>query len=81
MDEKGNTRGEKNNRYTAMVNLNMNFNKWDFRFGLNGNSQEKKYTPEGVGVADYAYNTSRSVQAYTENGDLIYYDKAPGIKL
>lgn len=78
MDEKGNTRGEKNNRYTAMVNLNMNFNKWDFRFGLNGNSQEKKYTPEGVGVADYAYNTSRSVQAYTENGDLIYYDKAPG---
>ena len=26
MDEKGNTRVEKNNRYTAMVNLNVNFN-------------------------------------------------------
>lgn len=37
----------------------------------------EKYIPEGVGVADYAYNTSRSVQAYTEDGDLIYYDKAP----
>lgn len=77
MDEKGNTRGEDNKRYTAMVNLNLNFNKWDFRFSLNGNSQEKKYTPEEVGVANYAYTTSRSVPAYTKEGKLLYYDMDP----
>ena len=76
MDEKGNIIGEENKRYTGMVNLNVNYNKWDFRFALNGNVQKREYTPEGV--ADYAYNTSRSVPAYTEDGDLFYYDRKPG---
>ena len=75
MDEKGNVRGEDNKRYTAMVNLNLTYDKWNFRFGLNGNLQKKKYTPTEVGAADYAYNTSRSVPAYTKDGELLYYDK------
>ena len=74
MDEKGNTRGEGNKRYTAMTNLSVNYDKWDFRFGLNGNLQKKEYTPEDVGVANYAYNTSRSVPAYGEDGELVFYD-------
>ncbi|WP_187376787.1 MULTISPECIES: SusC/RagA family TonB-linked outer membrane protein [Butyricimonas] len=78
MDEKGNIRGEVNKRYTAMVNLNLSYNKWDIRFGLNGNLQKKEYTPKDVGVADYAYNTSRSIPAYTEDGDLLFYDTDPG---
>ena len=78
MDEKGNTKGEVNRRYTAMANLNVNFNKWDIRFGLNGNLQKKEYTPEAVGVADYAYNSSRSVPAYTEDGEYFFYDQKVG---
>lgn len=52
MEDNGNTKGESNKRYTAMVNLNLNYNKWDIRFGLNGNLQKKEYTPSGVGVAN-----------------------------
>ncbi len=77
MDEQGNTKGESNERYTALVNLNLNYDKWDFRFSLNGNLQKKAYTPQKVGVADYAYNTSRSIAAYTEEGDLYFYDRDP----
>ncbi len=80
MEDKGNIRGETSERYTAMVNLNVNYNKWDIRFGLNGNLQKKEYTPGDVGVADYAYNTSRSISAYTEEGDLFFYDTEPESK-
>ena len=80
MDDRGNAKGEVSKRYTAMVNLNLNYAKWDFRFGLNGNLQKKEYTPDNdiTSVADYAYNTSRSVPAYTEDGELLYYDVDPG---
>lgn len=79
MDDRGNTRGEGSKRYSAMVNLNLNYTKWDFRFGLNGNLQKKEYTPDNDqgSVANYAYNTSRSVPAYTKDGDLLYYDVDP----
>ena len=69
-DDRGNTRGEKSDRYSAMVNLTMNHNKFDARFSLNGNLQKREYTPQSVNVADYAYNTSRSVPLYDENGEL-----------
>ena len=45
------------------------------QFGLNGSTIKKEYTPEKVGVTDYAYNTSRSIQAYDDNGDLWFYQK------
>ena len=77
MDEKGNIRGEDNKRYSAMMNLNLNYNKFNARFSLNGNLQKREYTPEEVGVADYAYNTSRSVPLYDENGELYFYDRDP----
>ncbi|WP_187376727.1 MULTISPECIES: SusC/RagA family TonB-linked outer membrane protein [Butyricimonas] len=79
MDDRGNTRGEVSKRYSAMANLNLNYAKWDFRFGLNGNLQKKEYTPDNDqgSVANYAYTTSRSVPAYTKDGELLYYDVNP----
>ncbi len=75
-NDNGNTRGESNNRYTALLKVNLNFNKFDFNMSLNGNLQDRRYTPSSVGVADYAYNTSRSVPAYTEDGEPYYYDNS-----
>ena len=75
MDERGNLRGEDNKRYSGMINLNLNYNKFTMRFGLNANMQKKEYTPGEVGLADYAYNTARSVAAYTKEGELWYYQR------
>lgn len=75
MDELGNLRGEQNKRYSGMMNLNLNYNKFTMRFGLNGNMQKKEYTPKEVGLADYAYNTARSVAAYDEDGELWFYQR------
>ena len=75
MDEKGNTKGEDNKRYTGMLKLNLNYNRFGLNFQLNANLQKKEYTPEAVGVADYAYNTSRSIRAYNPDGSLYFYDK------
>ena len=44
-------------------------------FGLNASLMKKDYTPSGVGVADYAYNTARSVKAYNEDGSLWFYQR------
>ncbi len=78
MDERGNIRGEINKRYNGMAKLNLNYNNFSVMFSLNGNLQKKEYTPEDVGVADYAYNTSRSVPAYDTDGDLLFYAREEG---
>ena len=78
MSELGNIKKEKNERYTAMAKLNINYDRLDLNFNLSGNLQKKEYTPKDVGVADYAYNTSRSVQLYNEKGELYFYDRNPG---
>ena len=64
----GTVRGELNRTYTTTINLNGNFNKFSIRFGLTGNLQKKEYTPNNVGVTEFAYNTSRAIPAYDENG-------------
>ncbi len=74
-NENGNIRGEKNDRYSALTRLNLNYKNFTMQFGLNGSTVKKKYTPQEVGVTDYAYNTSRSIPAYNDNGDLWYYQK------
>ncbi|MCR9011542.1 SusC/RagA family TonB-linked outer membrane protein [Gabonibacter chumensis] len=75
MDESGNIRGEQNKRYSSMVNLNLDYNRFSMRFGLKANLQKKEYTPKEVGLTDYAYNTSRSISAYNQDGSLLYYQR------
>ena len=71
----GTVKGELNRTYTTTINLNGNFNKFSMRFGLTGNLQEKEYTPNNVGVTEFAYNTSRAIPAYDDNGGYYYYNK------
>ena len=71
----GTLRKEYMKRYTLSSNLNMTFGKLYVSVGLSGNIQDKHYTPSDIGLQDYAYNTSRAVPAYTEEGDLLYYQR------
>lgn len=57
----------------AMMRLNLNYDKFTMSFGLSGNVLEKQYTPSEVGLMTYAYNTSRGVPAYNEDGSMWYY--------
>ena len=74
-DINGTAKGESNKMYTANVKLTSNYNRFSMQFGLNANIQEKEYTPDDVGLVNYAYNTSRAVPAYDENGELLYYNR------
>ncbi len=74
-DEKGVNKGEKNKLYSASLNLTANYNRFSARFGLQASVGEKKYTPSDVGLFSYAFNTSRTIPAYNEDGSLFYYDR------
>jgi tonB-linked outer membrane protein, susC/ragA family len=71
--ENGVLKKEQSDRYTAMMRLNLNYDKFTMSFGLSGNVLEKQYTPSEVGLMTYAYNTSRGVPAYNEDGSMWYY--------
>ena len=74
-DENGNIRKENNKRYTGMAKINVNYKDFTMQFSLNGNLQKKNYTPSEVNIMKYAYNTSRSVRAYDEEGELWFYNR------
>lgn len=74
-NEDGNIKKEYNKRYTATINLNLNYNKFSMSFGLSGNTQKREYTPQEVNLMNYAYNTSRAVPLYDEQGQLWEYSK------
>lgn len=61
-------------RYTAALNLDMNFTPWlAASFNMNGNTSKRKYYQEELAPIDYAYNTSRAIPAYDEDGKYSYY--------
>ena len=76
--ENGVIKREKNDRYTAMLKVNGNFDKYAFNFMLQANRGERSYTDESVNILDYAYHTSRAVPAYNEDGSLFFYSKKGG---
>ena len=71
----GTLKKESLKRYTLSSNLNMTFGKLFVSVGISGNVQDKQYTPSDIGLQNYAYNTSRAVPAYTEEGELQYYQR------
>lgn len=73
MNEQGVLQKENFKRYTANVNLTLNYEKFQIHFSLLGNTSDKRYTPEDVGLLNYAYNTSRAVPVYNESGELDFY--------
>lgn len=66
----------KNKRYSAVVNLDVNFAKWlSGSFGVKGNVSDREYYQSSINPIDYAYSTSRAIPAYDENGEYFYYGK------
>lgn len=75
-DENDVIRWSDNKRYTANGKLDMILSpKLHLSFHLNGYLNEKTYTQDALNPIDYAYNTSRAIPAYTDNGDYAFYKK------
>lgn len=71
--EDGVIKGEKNDRYNATINLNANYGKLTANFQLLANYSNHDYLASSIDVMNYAYNMSRTMPAYADNGDLFYY--------
>ena len=69
-------KGNNNQRYTAALNVETTLGKWfTASFQMQGNVSRRRYNQDGIAPMDYAYNTSRAIPAYDENGEFFYYNK------
>lgn len=64
---------EKSDRYTANMNISVNYDRFDAQFKLSGNVQKQEHTPSDVGLMDFAYNASRAIPVNNEDGSLYFY--------
>lgn len=76
MDNDDVVKGTKNKRYSAVVNLDVNFSKWlSASFGIKGNVSEREYYQNSISPVNYAYSASRAIPAFNRDGSYYYYDK------
>lgn len=62
-------------RYTALINLDTElFGRLRLGLQLNGNMQKKNHLMETINTMDYAYNTTRALPCYNEDGTLFFYE-------
>ena len=73
LNDRGNTKGNEQNRYTASISINSSISD-NVRVGfkINGATSETKGF-YGVDPFNYAYNTSRSIPLYNEDGSFYTY--------
>lgn len=65
-----------NERYTVAMNLNANLTPWlKTSLGINGYINTRDYAQGSLNPIDYAYNTSRAIPAYREDGNYDYYQR------
>lgn len=74
-NEKGVIKEEKNDRYTASMNITGDNKRFQYSFGLMASMGEREYANPDLNILDYAYNSSRAIPAYNEDGSLYFYDK------
>lgn len=73
-------KSNKDDRYTAITNMNMVFSpKLSVSLNMNGSISLKKYHQPSISPIDYAYNTSRAIPTYMPNGEYYYYKKTAGM--
>lgn len=75
-NQNGSIKGDKVNQYTAFVKLNAKMTPnltWDMNF--RANVSKKNYVATSVDALNYAYNTSRVMPAYNNDGSLSFYKK------
>lgn len=69
-------KGSDNDRYTAMTKIDMDLSsKVKLEMSMNGYLSKRKYNVGSVNPIDYAYNTSRAIPAYNDDGTYYYYLK------
>ena len=74
--EEGNVKREFVERYTAAMNIMTNISEnLKANIRINANVQKKNHFPNDVNVLNYAYETSRTIPAYNEDGSLYYYGR------
>lgn len=76
-DDNGVTKTSYSDRYSVMLNLDANLSpKVQAAIRVNGNIMKKNHVPNEVGAMDYAYNTTRALPCFNEDGSYYYYKKA-----
>lgn len=74
-NENGAIKGENNKRYSSLMSITADYKKFMAQISFTGNYSTRDYTPTALGVMDYAYNTSRTIPAYNEDGSYFFYPK------
>ena len=76
-DDNGVTRTSYTDRYTLLMNLDANLSKkFTASLSINANIQHKNHVPTEVGAMDYAYNTTRALPCFNEDGSYYFYQVA-----
>lgn len=61
-------------RYTMMMKVDANITeKFRVNLNVNGNIQKKNHVPSEISAIDYAYNTTRALPAYNDDGSYYYH--------
>ena len=74
-DERGNVKGEENERYSSSVKITAMYGKFTAQIGVTGSVTNKKYNPDELNVMSYAHSMSRAIPLRAEDGELWYYKK------
>ncbi len=65
-----------NRRYTTTAKMDISLSpKLQLSFNVNGYLNSKRYTQDALNPINYAYNTSRAIPAYNEDGSYAFYGK------
>jgi TonB-linked SusC/RagA family outer membrane protein len=78
-NSEGTSIGNKQEQYNAMLKISTQVNK-KLRVGLQlrASEYEKNYLHSSIDPFKYAYQTSRAIPCYNEDGSLAYYHKSQG---
>ena len=72
----GVTKTSYSDRYSIMLNLDTRLSdKFMASLRINGNVLNKNHVPDEVNAMDYAYNTTRALPCYNDDGSLYYYKR------
>lgn len=74
--EGGNIKTQYNDRYTVSTNISTTLAKnLRANLRLNGSVSKKNHLPSEINVLNYAYETTRALPAFNEDGSYYYYKK------
>ncbi len=75
-EDDGVTKTSYSDRYSLMMNLDANLSKkFTASLRINANVQNKNHVPTEVDAMNYAYNTTRALPCFNEDGSLYYYKR------